>query len=378
MRKILPDIALAAVSIMVCLASAEGLLRVFWPQIQNMNVKHNLRDIDPEVGGVPRIMLNSRMEVLNTFNVGVTTNSIRLRGGAEYALERAPDTRRVLFLGDSFTFGWGLEDHQTLPARFEKELASASVPAEVMNAGVYAFDTGHYLRWYRRFAHYRPDLVIVGFCLENDFDLALEEKAAREAAEAADKAADEARDRHASPFVSSGMYQWFKQSILLRSHLLAFVRDRLYVLFPDIRKYLFYIGVADKREIFLETYPEGLDLRLRGVERNLNELKTEIAARGGQMIVAAVPLREQIYSADAINRFKGFDARRPNRALKDICERLGLPLLDLTDAFAERASLGQRLYYETDPHLNPLGAAAAAEALAAFVLAEDLLNGGGA
>lgn len=82
------------------------------------------------------------------------------------------------------------------------------------------------------------------------------------------------------------------------------------------------------------------------------------------MVVVAIPMREQVYSGDQIDRFPGFDSERPGRVLAALCEELGIPLVDLLPIFKERKrSSRERFYYETDPHFTPHGNRVAAEAL---------------
>ncbi|MFH1464026.1 MAG: SGNH/GDSL hydrolase family protein [Pseudomonadota bacterium] len=59
----------------------------------------------------------------------------RLRG-ASFADQPASGIQRLLAIGDSVTFGWGVEGDQTWPARLQARLAAAGRAVEVLNAGV--------------------------------------------------------------------------------------------------------------------------------------------------------------------------------------------------------------------------------------------------
>ena len=101
--------------------------------------------------------------------VRVTTNARGLRG-PEVAHEKPPGVRRVLFLGDSVTFGFGIGSSELVfPFGVGRELATAlGVPVEVVNAGV-----GGYSPWQERIyleregLRYAPDLLVVGFVLND-------------------------------------------------------------------------------------------------------------------------------------------------------------------------------------------------------------------
>jgi hypothetical protein len=65
----------------------------------------------------------------------VNTGPQRLRGG-DFSPKPAPGVTRILALGDSTTFGWGVEDHESWPARLQARLDERGLAVEVLNAGV--------------------------------------------------------------------------------------------------------------------------------------------------------------------------------------------------------------------------------------------------
>jgi len=77
--------------------------------------------------------LKARITRVRSF--GVNTNAWRARGVREIEA-KAAGTFRVLCLGDSVTFGWGVEDEQSWPALVEGQLRDRGVQAEVLNFGV--------------------------------------------------------------------------------------------------------------------------------------------------------------------------------------------------------------------------------------------------
>jgi len=78
---------------------------------------------------------------------------------------------RIICLGDSFTFGYGVDLKYTYPKILEKELNKIySENYEVINAGFPGYNTCQELILLKeKLIQYNPDLVIVGFCL-NDTD----------------------------------------------------------------------------------------------------------------------------------------------------------------------------------------------------------------
>ncbi len=86
--------------------------------------------------------------------------------GPEFKLAKPPHTLRLLSLGDSRTFGWGLSDEETYSRRLEKQLQEYLGPqkkVEVINAGVNAWSFPQMTAYFRQRAlSYQPDFVIVG------------------------------------------------------------------------------------------------------------------------------------------------------------------------------------------------------------------------
>ncbi|MBO50123.1 MAG: hypothetical protein CMJ69_04970 [Planctomycetaceae bacterium] len=112
--------------------------------------------------------------------VGHTTNSLGFRGG-EFPLvetrdggieaigEKPDGVLRIVFLGDSVTFGEGVHDSDTFVERVGRGLSTRlSRPIEVYNFGVGGHNTSD-ARWvWQRYArHLDPDLVIYTFVLND-------------------------------------------------------------------------------------------------------------------------------------------------------------------------------------------------------------------
>jgi hypothetical protein len=70
---------------------------------------------DPELGWVPRAGFSGNRNVGKT-QVTINTNGLRANGGSGVPPSGSP----VLAVGDSFTFGDGVSDGDTWPARLEK------------------------------------------------------------------------------------------------------------------------------------------------------------------------------------------------------------------------------------------------------------------
>lgn len=102
--------------------------------------------------------------------VRVDTNSLGFRD-LEFAVEKAPGELRILTVGDSFTFGSGVQLADSWPQLLEELLrAGREGPVEVINGGFAAgshWPPG-YVEWLATDGvALQPDIVILGLCLND-------------------------------------------------------------------------------------------------------------------------------------------------------------------------------------------------------------------
>jgi lysophospholipase L1-like esterase len=119
-----------------------------------------LESPNPLIGHVHRP--NAEADLMN---VHVAINSAGFRDD-EVPLERT-GRGRIVFLGDSLTFGWGVEQDETFAAILEKEL-SQDTPTEIINFGTGNYNTTQEVNLFlEKGLAYRPDKVVV-FYFIND------------------------------------------------------------------------------------------------------------------------------------------------------------------------------------------------------------------
>jgi lysophospholipase L1-like esterase len=108
------------------------------------------------------------------WNTAVVTNRLGLR---DVEIEPKPSgTTRVLVLGDSYTFGYGVEAEEAYPQVLGSLLRAASLPAEVVNAGIPSYSPTLEALWLRDVGvGLAPDVVVLALDM-SDFqdDLFLE------------------------------------------------------------------------------------------------------------------------------------------------------------------------------------------------------------
>lgn len=100
----------------------------------------------------------------------LTINSSGLRD-RDYPYEKPAAVTRVLVLGDSYTWGYGVSDDEIFTEVLEARFAQASQPWEIINTGVSGWGTDQqYLFLLDEGFRYSPDIVILSFFLINDPD----------------------------------------------------------------------------------------------------------------------------------------------------------------------------------------------------------------
>ena len=117
--------------------------------------EHGHVEYDSELGWVhlPGISLEDYYDEGTT----LTTNTQRHRASRDYAPEPPEGRTRILFLGDSFTMGFGVTDDDTFPAFVERE--APDVESVNMGMGAWGLDQ-MYLSYKRDDAQLRSDIVI--------------------------------------------------------------------------------------------------------------------------------------------------------------------------------------------------------------------------
>ena len=97
----------------------------------------------------------------------VSTNSDGLR--IIHRSDRFEERLRIMTLGCSTTFGWGVADSETYPARLQHYLTEAGYGnVEVVNAGQpgYTSFQGDWL-WDSLLDDYNPDVVLIGYIVQD-------------------------------------------------------------------------------------------------------------------------------------------------------------------------------------------------------------------
>ena len=168
-QRVIARVLALALATVLGLVVAEFVLRLWHqPPEYSWFPRYSLT-ADPFTGA--RYAPNLRLRVTYqhpTQRFRFTTNSIGFRG-PERAWKKSDGAFRVLFVGDSFTEGFGVHDDETFPHYFETIARRIEPRLEVINAGQNATDLPEFVGLMRGYAErLAPDLVVLSLYAGND------------------------------------------------------------------------------------------------------------------------------------------------------------------------------------------------------------------
>ena len=333
------------------------------------------------------------------FQVKARINNLGYRG--ENLDPRKRKQYRIATLGDSFTFGWGVDDEDTWSRVLEKNLRNRGLDVEVMNLG----QPGTWPTQYAEIAEralpvLRPDLVVVAVNPGDDLGQTMRaattspKRESRPTAWSAIKAVLkslypnllELRRRVLSPKAEmSATADWKERVADLLQHLSPEENGNLDRIDGEI-KGMFVRGelnpgllVASLRRP--DEISKTLDLDNLLVQKGIQEMSKELSrikvsaeGVGGKIVVVSLP--NGIFVSKRIlelNGRIGFIVDRSwltttsmDDAIRMAASRSGIDFLEVTQTFRE-ASMKRNLFFGFDGHYNREGQRYFAESIGSFI-----------
>ncbi len=340
-RRRMACLLLALAGVMAALLIAEGALAIMNPEALRPHPP-GMYTLDRDVGYVLTPSFEGHFKRAE-FNTHITVGELGLRGGDPSP--RGHNALRILCLGDSFTFGYGVAEEETWPVLLQHRLASRypNCDIDVLNAGVPGYGTDEELEFLKSRGNLLdPDLVIVQFFAGNDF------VDNRSPARATHKLQDgilyivDGRGAQSQPL-------WLRANNWLktRSHVVSVVSEHL--------------GYLTMRAGLLAALEKPSSEHFTEAEAAVaTELLVKIASvadgLGARTLFLFVPEKMQVLS--------GGEARvRAAGVVETAAAASSAPWVDLTSIFKKRDDRFD-LFFGGDAHWTPLGNRVAAEVLA--------------
>jgi SGNH hydrolase-like domain, acetyltransferase AlgX len=249
------------------------------------------------------------------------------------------------------------------------------VRAEVLNAGVPGFGVPDAVAWYEAHgAALQPDIAVLAVFMANDL---------QDASPGAVKVV--AEDGYlVVPGERGGLKRW----LYYNSHLYVLLKNALS---GPFRKALGQGEAHAERELRAEFEIYGThgpsQMVAGGVEatdRAVGEWgRLATNQRSDRVIAVLVPSLLQVDDEAwkrSLARFgldpSHYDQTLPTTLFRDIFQRHGVPVLDLTRPFRQAMGVGQQVYYPIDQHLTPEGYELMARLVADFLVRNGLTAAG--
>ena len=305
------------------------------------------------------------------FRTDVSINSLGYRQG-EFDLERGAE-QRVLVVGDSFTFGFGVEERDGYVQVMERTLnEQASPPVETINAGVPAWWTDAYYVYLKtRGLALNPNVVVLGLFMGNDID-------ARDARYAIWPEVDDeglplavtserVRIEDGHRVRSKRRARW-KIPVLRNSHLFQL----LYSSGKNIGR--LFSPKVQASTLYESTYSEETEAIITKVQKLILGMAEDTHGIGAQFVVAMIPERQQVYPGRK-SAALALDLAKPHRLFAGFLAQHAIPTIDLLPVMRAAAETSDEdLYYTKDSHFTRTGYRAAGEAIGRFLLDQGLVT----
>ena len=363
-------------SVLLALGLGELLFRVFW--LKQLTIR----------AGIEHPHFHHRLKPYETyaftsgeFNASTRTNRFGLRG-PDPAIPKPPGIIRILMVGDSFTFGFPVQDEETFCALIEQGLRAQGYPVEVINGGVSgAAPTLHYIALRDQFLDFEPDLVILWYDLGD-----LQEDHWFQKNLLYDEAG---RIVRCDPYYIHGrfsVWEWLKHWSALAKYMDAKVLrtiERLRILGfggylkVKLRGERAKVAIArlkrEQQAADLADYDRFLLLRESSTEeviapywalsrRYLVMIRDLVAERGIPFMLGIYPYGMLVGPDQwaegrvfwGFERGKTYDAHPALAIFERFSRDERVPLINTFGRFREAAS-GQKLFYDQDGHMTPAG-----------------------
>lgn len=280
-----------------------------------------------------------------------------------------PGTTRLLCLGDSFTFGWGVPVTQTYPYLLRDSRAADNSPIDSVNGGVNGYGPDNEAAWLRVYGWpLQPKIVLVGFFVGNDVRdtmLGLNKTTVDEHLGLVSAGSSAPRTPLAA--LKSWLAHHSQAYVLLR----RLAHDWFAPSQPAVQQ----PGLYDTAPFYYKAVPPDIASGWDKATGFLDAMRADAQAHGAMLVVVAIPAREQVedsYWQEMKNRFglreDALARDLPQQKLAAWAARTGAPLIDLLPDF-RAAPAATPLYFRDDPHWNTAG-----HALAARLLRADLIR----
>ncbi len=280
-----------------------------------------------------------------THSAQVRINSLGLRN-EEFPSEKPEDEYRILCLGDSITFGNGIENTKTYPKVLNKMLETnlSKKKFRVINAGVQGYNTWQEVEYLKKYGILlNPDILIIGFCWN---DIAPKPRHMLQY-----KTNGEILNKKISKQLNRSSYFRIFYT-LKRSRFLLFLRKEIKRIKLQINPSKAYLN---KISLLKGEYSPYLEQGWKEVEKSLREINELKQKSNFEVFILIFPIGDQL--------IRSYPNASYQSRILELSRKLQFEAIDLLPRFQESYQGFSSLFIEWDGHPNENGHLIAANEL---------------
>lgn len=330
---------LVLASLLIALLLAEGILQVvdypddgFHPWVYDEKTGFRLA---PHLN---QSMISSEFDVkIQTNEYGFRDDKIGEKNGV-----------RILLLGDSFTFGYGVSRDFLFADILEHQLK-----AEIVNASVGGFEIIHQVKWFQTEGkHFDADLVVFGLYLGNDLS----------------------RNDNWNENQDGNLYNpKIKYPLRNRSiKIINLFRNIIYQNQYEAMQQKEWVPFPDYLTMTRHNLSEAARKKYSYSKKLLDELYADITKSGADFFVCMFPYKTVVdqragkrFQATLPDSHNSYDLERPSKEIESFLQDRGISYLNTIPAMKNyyKDQSNPSLFYHSDGHFTPEGHAFIAKQL---------------
>jgi lysophospholipase L1-like esterase len=325
----------------------EGLLRIVDHPLSKPFVDRNTWQEPSDILG---FKMAPNFEGIGPVGSWVKTNSEGVRDNVEHPWVKDSGTIRILGIGDSFAFGWGVSLEETFLKKLEynlKQLTGREI--ETINAGVPQWDLNHYYVYLKNIGiRYSPDIILLTYFF-NDIPQFIQETIP------ADPEYYRQVQYKGGIFRSSALFNFLKSQAddLRRKNKLGRVDflSTLEARRPELIQQSTHLLLSNSKQAQTRS-------SFHILKRLLEKIQAIVQKNNSHLLVMFVPDVAQTHHGEL---------QYINQVLASLTEEMHIPFVDITPVFESVSDPRVFYFWPRDWHTNAKGHEKMAEALTPLV-----------
>ena len=352
------NLVLLAVSTLIALAAAEAGMRVWGPPLANPGMGQIHRpspllswELSPGTSGHGSL---GEFYQINSAGFRDLDLPVKKRAGIQ----------RIMVIGDSFTFGMGVDLKDTYAKQLEGMLNGSGLHSEVINCGVIGYNMWqHYETLRHNVIPYKPDLVILGL-FPDDLFCSFPPKGVLEEGYAGHNPFGPRKGLQGAVNGSS-LWNFLRNANTLFEYKNRHRRGHAYVKGIEERKKSWGPGNPDNPNYRIMSGRGADKGRYRDFSASLERFVNTAKRAGARTLVVMIPDSVQLNDPhmQAVNRY-----------VRQVCKDMGVPFVDATPALEAQEDHPSLYLFPVDAHNSPRGLKVIAEAIVQAIRQMGLLS----